>query len=142
MNFNRDNFFFFFTKNVIHTNLCSSDSCVSHLFPFFVSRSRKSDHVSQVSSHGCRRDFSTEYLFRLLTQKNKHYYVHTIDTKVVEAGTKGCLSLFNYFIDMSPTLLSPFFVEKTCFFLLQKHVFLTKNGLIYVGLMSIHKIIK
>ena len=31
--------------------------------------------------------------------------------------TKGCLSLFNYFIDMSPTLMSPFFVEKTCFFL-------------------------
>ena len=60
----------------ICTNLCSSDSCVSHLFPFFVSRSRKSDQVSQVSSHGCRRDFSTEYLLRLLTQKNKHYYVH------------------------------------------------------------------
>ena len=31
-------------------------------------------------------------------------------------STKGCLSLFNYFIDMSPTLLSPFFVEKTWFF--------------------------
>ena len=29
---------------------------------------------------------------------------------------KGCLSLFNYFIDMSPTLMSPFFVEKTRFF--------------------------
>ena len=26
--------------------------------------------------------------------------------------TKGCLSLFNYFIDMSPILMSPFFVEK------------------------------
>ena len=36
--------------------------------------------------------------------------------------TKGCLSLFNYFIDMSPTLMSPFFVKKTCFF--------NKNGLI------------
>ena len=29
---------------------------------------------------------------------------------------KGCLSLFNYFIDMSPTLMSPILVEKTCFF--------------------------
>ena len=29
---------------------------------------------------------------------------------------KGCLSLFNYLIDMSPTLMSPFFVENTCFF--------------------------
>ena len=25
---------------------------------------------------------------------------------------KGCLSLFSYFIDMSPTLMSPFFVKK------------------------------
>merc|ERR1712051_209780 len=30
-------------------------------------------------------------------------------------STKGCLSLFNYFIDRSPTLMSSFFVEKTCF---------------------------
>ena len=44
--------------------------------------------------------------------------------------TKGCLSLFNYFIDMSPTLMSPFFEE-------ENHVFLTKNGLIKVGLMYI-----
>ena len=29
--------------------------------------------------------------------------------------TKGCLFLFNCFIDMRPTLLSPFFVEKTFF---------------------------
>ena len=28
---------------------------------------------------------------------------------------KGCFSLFNYFIDMSPTLMSPFFVEKHAF---------------------------
>ena len=28
---------------------------------------------------------------------------------------KGCLSLFNYFIDINPTLMSPFFVEKTWF---------------------------
>ena len=28
---------------------------------------------------------------------------------------KGCLSLFNYIVDMSPTLMSPFFVKKTCF---------------------------
>ena len=28
---------------------------------------------------------------------------------------KGCLSLFNYFVDMNPTLMSPFFVKKTCF---------------------------
>ena len=27
---------------------------------------------------------------------------------------KGCLSLFSYFIDMKPKLMSPFFVEKTC----------------------------
>ena len=31
-------------------------------------------------------------------------------------GCKGCLSLFNYFIDMSPTLMIPFFVKKTCLF--------------------------
>ena len=36
--------------------------------------------------------------------------------------SKGCLSLLNYFIDMKPELMSPFFVKKTCFFL-QKHVF-------------------
>ena len=29
--------------------------------------------------------------------------------------TKGCLSLFNYFIDRSPTLMSPFFVKKNMF---------------------------
>ena len=42
---------------------------------------------------------------------------------------KGGLSLFNHFIDMSPILMSPFFVKKTCFFR-QKNVFSTKNGLI------------
>ena len=51
--------------------------------------------------------------------------------------SKGCLSLFNHFIDMSPMLMSPFFVEKNMFFFLQKHVFLTKNGLINLRLMSI-----
>ena len=35
---------------------------------------------------------------------------------------KGCLSLFNYFIDKKPELMSPFFVEKTCF-CLKKHGF-------------------
>ena len=50
--------------------------------------------------------------------------------------TKGGISLFNYFIDMKPNLMSPFFVENT-FFSLQKHVFLTKNGLINLGFMSI-----
>ena len=34
---------------------------------------------------------------------------------------KGCLSLFSYFIDMSPTLMSPFFVKK--------HVFEGKMGM-------------
>ena len=33
-----------------------------------------------------------------------------------QKAAKGCLSLFNYFIDMSPTHMSPFFVEKTCLF--------------------------
>ena len=41
-------------------------------------------------------------------------------TNYIEKITKGCLFLFNYFIDMRPTLMSPFFVEKTrkktCFF--------------------------
>ena len=50
--------------------------------------------------------------------------------------SKGCLSLFNYFIDMSPTHMSPFFVEKTSF-RRKKQVFSTKNGLIWVGLISI-----
>jgi hypothetical protein len=47
---------------------------------------------------------------------------------------KGCLSLFNYLIDMSPTLMSPFFFEKTR---LKKKVLSTKNGLINMGRMSI-----
>ena len=44
--------------------------------------------------------------------------------------------------------MSPFFVEKTCFFpskhvyFLQKHVFLTKNGLINSGFMSIKQLNK
>ena len=33
----------------------------------------------------------------------------------LKSTTKGFLSLFNYFIEMSPTLMSPFLVEKTCF---------------------------
>ena len=40
----------------------------------------------------------------------------------VSAFIKDCLSLFNHFIDMSPTLMSQFFVKK--------HVISTKNGLI------------
>ena len=52
------------------------------------------------------------------------------------SNAKGCLSLFNYFIDMSPTQMSQFFVEKT-WFSRKKTCFLTKNGLIWVGLMSI-----
>ena len=28
---------------------------------------------------------------------------------------KGCLSIFNCFIDIKPELMSPFFVKKTCF---------------------------
>ena len=44
--------------------------------------------------------------------------------------TKGCLSLFNCFIDMRPELMSPFFVKKNMFFP-------SKNGLINSGLMSI-----
>ena len=51
-------------------------------------------------------------------------------------NTKGCLSLFNYFIDMSPTLMSTFYSKKPPFFL-QKHVFSTKIWLNRVGLMSI-----
>ena len=39
-------------------------------------------------------------------------------------------------IDMSPTLMSPFFVKKTCFWR-KYHVFSTKNGLIKFGLRSI-----
>ena len=45
--------------------------------------------------------------------------------------SKGCLSLFNYFIDMIPTHMSPFFVEG------KRQVFSTKNGLIWVGLISL-----
>ena len=56
---------------------------------------------------------------------------------LVQNSTKGCLSLFNYFTDMSPTQMSPYFVKKT-WFSREKYVFffLTKNGLIWVGLMS------
>ena len=43
---------------------------------------------------------------------------------------------------MKPELMSPFFVKKTCFFFHQKHVFLTKNGLINWGFMSIKQLNK
>ena len=56
-------------------------------------------------------------------------------------GTKGGLSLFNCFIDMSSTLYESIFGKKTCFEG-KTHVFLTKNGLIRVGLMSIKQLNK
>ena len=46
-----------------------------------------------------------------LQKLNADYVTQTNSDNTI----KGCLSLFNYFIDMSPTLMSPFFVEKTCF---------------------------
>ena len=52
-------------------------------------------------------------------------------------NTKGFLSLFNDFIDMSTELMSPFFCQKNMIFFLQKHVFSTKIGLISSVLMSI-----
>ena len=45
----------------------------------------------------------------------------------VKYKIKGCLSLFNYFIDMSPTLMSQFFVEKTCFWNISKTCFFDKK---------------
>ena len=56
--------------------------------------------------------------------QNYHLYIVNIFCKkwfsfqveINKILTKGCLSLFNYFIDRRPTLMSPFFVEKTCFF--------------------------
>ena len=48
----------------------------------------------------------------------------------------GCLSLFNYFIDMKPEYMSLFLVEKTSFCREKTIFFLTKNGLINQGLMS------
>ena len=41
-------------------------------------------------------------------------------------STKGCLSLFNYFLDMSPTLMSPFFVKKHGFFSIKNMFFRQK----------------
>ena len=41
---------------------------------------------------------------------------------------KGCLSLFNYSIDMSPTLMSPLCVEKKMF-LKEKNMFFDNIGL-------------
>ena len=35
--------------------------------------------------------------------------------KWIKNVDKGCISLFNHFIDMSPTLMSPFFVKKHVF---------------------------
>ena len=55
---------------------------------------------------------------------------------------KGCLSLFNHFIDMRPEVMGPFFVKKKHVFFLEKHVFSTKNGLIISGLMSIKQLNK
>ena len=49
--------------------------------------------------------------------------------------TKGCLSLFNYFIDMRPEVMSPFFVKKNMFFP-TKTRFFTKNEFINSGFMS------
>ena len=60
--------------------------------------------------------------------------------KVLNSLIKGCLSLFNYFVDMSPTLMSPFFAEKHGFFL-QKHVFFDKKWT-HMGGAHIYKMIK
>ena len=48
----------------------------------------------------------------ILHCKEKYVFLVKYDDKII----KDCLSLFSYFIDMSPMLMSPFFVEKTCFF--------------------------
>ena len=53
-----------------------------------------------------------------------------------ESGNFVLKSLFNYFIDRSPALMSPFLSKKHVF-QGENHVFLTKNGLINSGLMSI-----
>ena len=48
-------------------------------------------------------------------------------------ATKGCLSLFNHFIDMTTTLMSPFFVKKKHVFVGKKHVFSTKIDSLMLG---------
>ena len=42
--------------------------------------------------------------------------VNNIFTWIHQRWFKGCLSLFNCFIDMRPELMSPFFVKKQVFF--------------------------
>jgi hypothetical protein len=57
-------------------------------------------------------------------------------SKKIQFVSKGCLFLFNYFIDMSPKLIIQFLSKKHVFEG-KKHVFSTKNGPISMGLMSI-----
>ena len=49
---------------------------------------------------------------------------------------KGCLFLFNYFIDRSLTLMSPFFCQKNMFFK-EKPRFFDKKWTYWEGLLSI-----
>ena len=71
-----------------------------------------------------------------MAQENVDFYDKDQICQIRRHYTKGCLFLFNYFIDIRPTLVSLFFVKKKVFEG-KKHVFWTKNGLIRVGLMSI-----
>ena len=59
---------------------------------------------------------------------------------VKKIWVKSCLSLSNYFIDMSPTNMTPFFVEKTCFWR-KKTGFFDKKWTCMGG-AHIYKIIK
>ena len=59
------------------------------------------------------RDLCTEGRYNKTKTFIKSHLVSSREQSYSRA--KGCLSLFSYFIDRRPTLMSPFFVEKTCF---------------------------
>ena len=56
--------------------------------------------------------------FKPTTFDGKHFCSQSSSPphQATNINPKGCLSLFNYFIDMSPTHMSPFFVEKNLSF--------------------------
>ena len=80
--------------------------------------------------------------FKPTTFDGKHFCSQSSSPphQATNINPKGCLSLFNYFIDMSPTHMSPFFVERTCLFP-SKTCFFDKKWT-HMGGAHIYKIIK
>ena len=73
----------------------------------------KVEHFKVTNSASCQFPKGIShilFMFKATKRKNKILHLNVY-------LTKGCLSLFDYFIDTSPTLMSPFFAKKHVFFL-------------------------